>query len=264
MTSFEQWREWRERCALGRCGAATTAALRGFAWLRFSHYLVHAVGEERARGCLPDAAACWHLFETHLTVARPRSGRRYKEWLFARLEGARDAPLAVICGGASLVLRSVVRDFLLREGPIPALLSLDAPVGDGEGPSLAELLPAPPEDADGDAELRPLAINLADRHFDALPRRERILLLARILGVSLGHPLLLSLLDLGQSRAFEIWRGSFQRLAQRVCQEYPRECEETRRQLLPAAAGRLQEKILLWGGAEKALRPLFVLAEAQT
>ena len=44
--TLAHWQEWRARCALQRCGPEATAALRGFAWLRFQRCAGAVLGED--------------------------------------------------------------------------------------------------------------------------------------------------------------------------------------------------------------------------
>ena len=261
-SAIEHWEEWRSRCAIARCGAVTAAALRGFAWLRFQRYARAVLREDAVSARLPSAEQCWMLLEAYLSVARPRSGRRYKEWLFARLEGAADDPLNVIQGGASLLLRDVVREHLRQEVSAYGVISLDAPAGPGlEGVSLHELLPAGMDDNVLGHEREQLADGVADRVLNMLSDSIRLILLAKELHLPLYHPVVLGVAGVGRSRASELWRSTFNRLADDVRDCFPGEPPVWHLRLALAASARLGEKIFLWGRAEKMARPLFLLKE---
>ncbi|MDD5706965.1 MAG: hypothetical protein PHR35_13665 [Kiritimatiellae bacterium] len=260
--TIEQWQEWRKRCALLRCGEPTMAALRGFAWLRFQRFARILLGEAEGAARTPSAADCWHLLESRLAVGRLRSGRRYKEWLFARLESSDDAPLDVIQGGATLLMRDVARYTLAMEAPPAGTRSLDVPTGrDDDGPSLAECLPAatgaPPEQG----ELAAHAAALAEDCFGQLDLRARLVLLAKRLNAPLYHPVVLTAAHTSRTRASEIWRAVYQRLAAMARDRYSSDDSARQLALALAASDKLAEIIFRWGRAEKQARPLFVLVE---
>jgi hypothetical protein len=260
---IEHWDEWRKRCAILRCGPAAQAALRGFAWARFVHYAGHLLDEDAVRARVPSAVDCWHLFESYLAVASPRSGRRYKEWLFARLERSKDPPLDVIQGGASLLVRTVVRAWLLNEGPQRRMCPLSAPVAEGEAGvlELEDLLPAPPEDSLEQAEIEQAAARLLPGCLAELTRAERLVLLAKQLGLPLYDPAVLRLAGVGRSRASILWRGVFQRVAALTRQRHPQEPRDWQLQLALLVSRKLGEKILFWGRVEKSTQPFFYMME---
>ena len=260
MPSLEQWREWQTGCAAGRCAPATRSALHLFGWQRFIHYARHARGERLAEGSLPDAAGCWHLLESRLVTGRSRQGKAYKQWLFDRTAGC-DDPLDTVQGGASLLLRSVVRDFLRREAPQPVHVSLDAPLDGADGAlTLADLLP----DADGRADepdAPRLAGDVARAAFDALDARQRLLVLAKHLDVPLYHPAVAAAAGTGRSYASELWRGAFERLAAEAKRACPDEDRAGRLRLCLRAVPELSRLIFEWARAEKSAAAVFRVAE---
>ena len=263
--ALADWTAWHARCALAPCPPATRDALRRFAWDRFRHYAVRSPGRPAPHdGELPSPEDCWHLLETSLATSRTRTGKRYKEWLFARLAGSPDPPLDVIQGGASLLMRSVVARHLRSEGRSPSTVSLDAPTGsNGEGLPLRDLLP---DDAaadaaadvgrrlDGAAVVAPFLRDLAER--------ERLLVLAGRLGLSLAHPAVRAATGLGRSRAYVLWQHIYTRLAEAVRQRFPDEPPRTQLALASEAAAALGAELFSWGAAEKAAAPLFREVEA--
>lgn len=90
-----------------------------------------------------DAEDGWHRFETHLLLKNTRGGKRYKDWLFARAEHVEWHPWDAIQGGATLLLRDVVREYLRREHAPDRVTSLHRPVGmvGDSNVTLEELLP---------------------------------------------------------------------------------------------------------------------------
>lgn len=266
MTQFEHWQEWHKRCALARCDAVAAAALTAFAWTRFRHYVRRVPRAARlSEAALPTARDCWHLFETNLTANRHGSGKCYKEWLFARLAGSRDPALDVIQGGASLLMRDVVRTYLLREAPTRWTVSLDAPTGsDGRGVPLVELLPDPHSaDAAAARELTECAALTASRALRRLPRRERLLLLARHLGLPLHWPEVIAVAGVGRNRGSVLWRRVFAGLAQQVMRELPAEGRGVQLRVALDAAALLSRQILAWGRGHASAATLFRLAACQ-
>lgn len=262
LASIQHWEEWHARCALLRCGEETRTALRGFAWTRFVHYAQAALGESGVQPQVPAAEDCWHLLESDLSVARPRSGRRYKEWLFARLEGTGDAPIDVIQGGASLLMRTVVRTWALHETTPRKTRSMDAPLCLGaSGLTLADLLPAEEGTSLEDDELAARAATLAPAFFDTLDPKARLVLLAKHLDLPLYDPGVLALAGIGRSRASDIWRSAFTQLAGLVGQTHPTEPRDWQLKLTLVVARLLNERIVCWGRVEKTAQPLFFMAE---
>lgn len=263
--TLAHWQEWRALCALQRCGPETTAALRSFAWLRFQRCARAVLGEAAGKARTPMAADCWHLLETQLAVGRNRGGRRYKEWLFARLEGSSGAPLDVVQGGATLLLRSVARQFLAREAAPDGTLSLDAPApGAPEGAVLAAYVAAPADETLERNEMAGYAVTVAERVFAGLDARARLILLAKRLELPLYHPDVLAVARASRSRASEIWRAAYRRLADETRRLFPAEPPDYQMRLTLEASGRLGEIIFHWGGAEIEARPLFLLVEGRT
>jgi hypothetical protein len=261
MPTLDQWCEWHTQCAAARCQASTREALRLFGWARFKHYAVICGGPAITTGALPDAAGCWHLMETRLATGRTRQDKRYKDWLFDRAGGT-TATLDAVQGGASLLLRDVVRDFLRREGPRARHLSLDAPMGEGAGAlSLAELLPDSPDTTMEERDLGRLAHPLAQAFFDRLSSRDRLVVLARHLGVPLYHPAVESLAGVRKSRVATLWQDVFRRLAAWVDQEQEGEEHSARLAICLLAATEMGKLVFSWGRLEKAAADLFLLAE---
>jgi hypothetical protein len=259
-TTYQHWQEWRERCAVLRCGAETQSVLRDFAWKRFARYARNTLGEADVKPQLPSAEACWHLLECELAVSRLRSGRRYKEWLFARLAGSHDAPIDVIQGGASLLMRTVVRDWALRETRQRRTQSLEAPIGvSGSGLTLADLLPAAPERDVESSDLEQHAESLAGAIFESLDQRARLILLAKQLNLPLYGAELLEQIGTGRSNVSKIWRGVYQQLANRVTERYAAEPRDWQLQLSLLAARRLGAILLNWGRMEKRAQVLFFM-----
>lgn len=225
------WREWKRRCALGRCGVPARQILRSFAAVRFRKYC-RAYAARTAWG---DAAAwnvdtnhAWHLFETSMVTLRTREGKAYKSWLFARAPGgaAEEAALDAVQSGASLILRATVREWLARETPQAGTVALDRPLAVREGmtvlDTLAGSMPDPADEAAG-RELEAIAAGEARRLFGGMTARERIAAAVRELGWPLSHPAVLALVGCRKSILSRAYRELIVRIAGRLRLDYQAE-----------------------------------------
>jgi len=262
MVEMGTWLEWKQRCALSRCGPATAETLRLFGWQQFCRYARAGRGEA-VDGRIPNAAECWHLLESWMVVGRTRRGKCYKQWLFDRLVGC-DEPLNAVRGGASLLMRDVVREFLRREGPALGQVSFDSPIDGQHGQlSPAELLPAA-QVADADEPgLGAMAQTFAHRLFERLEFRERLVVLAKGLDVPLYHPVVEQRVGVRRSRVSLLWRGVFERLAAEIDRALPGEERASLLRLALSAAAELNRLVFEWGRAENNAAPLFALAEGR-
>ena len=133
----------------------------------------------------------WHLFETHLAVRNTRQGKKYKEWLFARLPGSEYGDLEALAGGAALLMRDVAREHLRCEYAPSNTISMDSPVyGSGDvGLLLGDLLPGSidPSDEVARREFERMAADQARAMFHKMEQRVRVVFLAKELGISLAH-----------------------------------------------------------------------------
>ena len=221
-TTPGQWHEWRQCCAIAKCEKATALALSSFVSNRFRHYAAHVVGETSAPVETPDPAACFCLVEQWMSVARPVSGRRYKEWLFARAEGQRgELHQGTLLSGASVIVRTVVRKWLFHSRP-QTELSLDAPVPGLKGVSFADLIPDESA-ATGDPLMEDLARNVAEEVFSKMKRTVRLVMLARASRLPLYHPRLLAEFGMRKTKAAETWKDVLTEIAERVATRWPEE-----------------------------------------
>lgn len=184
---LKAWAQWKKRCALDLCSDHAQRMLRAFAGSRFMRCLERCPTAQDS----PAHESPWHLFETYATVTATRGGKRYKDWIFARERTSGRDPLSAIEGGASLIMRDAVREFVRAECSPRGILSLDRPIGCGDAGSvtLLDLLPAQMDPASEVAlrEYERLAREHARELFPGLSGRERIVLAAKEAGLSLAH-----------------------------------------------------------------------------
>ncbi len=248
MAEIQHWQMWRTRCALARCSATAQQDLCGFAFERFRRYL-QKLGPTLAP---PPAADAWHAFETHLALGKTRSAKAWKEWLFAR--GGNPPTQSCIQGGASLILRDVVREQLRHEHPPRWMSSLDAPVRQTAAPgeqtqeacSLADLLPDQ-QDPLGQLEAnecRELASQLYPSLQRSLSRRARLALIAHHVGIPLYHNAVTQAAQCGKSSLCNALQQALRTLGTTILQAYPHEDPRIRLTIATALLQRMVQNLL--------------------
>lgn len=258
------WLQWRTRCALARCDMEPAGILRQFAWTR-SASLIRRLGARAEGLATPEPRDAWHLFEVHLVTGRTREGKRYKEWLFARAAGqAGPARVDTIQGGATLILRDVVREMIRRETRPSGTYSLDAPIHGTEGLTLADLVAggATPADEADARELDAIARRTAARAFETASRRVRIGLCLRALGLSLDGPAVERAAGCGKSSLHAAVRAFTIDLASTVRRSHPSEAPGTAYAIAVRAVQILRESAGEWGRLEKSLVRFFHQVES--
>lgn len=272
MQTIKDWVAWKNTCALGLCSKETQYALQGYAHARFRHFAAVYAGATNtpdADALTPDPPEAWHWFETSLRLRNTREGKGYKQWLFARASPEDVAPtpsLDTIQGGATLLMREVVRERLRREYSRRCILPLDAPVGPNldaaTAPTLRDLLADPddPVDTVEEREMKSIAEQEADGALDTLNRRERIALLARELGLSLAHPAVTRIACCGRSMLNTAYHQALLGLAGHVRSRYPREHASTLGFLTCLVYQAVRKRIFLWGKSENACAQLFMVS----
>jgi len=235
---------WHDRCALARCTDEACQDLQGYAFDRFQQYL-----RKIEPGLYPPKAAdAWHAFESHLALGRSRTAKAWKQWLFAR--GGKTPGLDCIQGGATLIMRDVVRDYLRREYAPDWMHSLDAPVKQEASSTtlaLGDLL-ADPQDPLAvleQKECEELAKHLAERASNLLTHRQSIALLAYQKGKALNHPAVLQAAQCGKSSLCNALHQALHTLARMIQSELPGETPDTRVAIAGLLIAKISEKILI-------------------
>lgn len=271
--SLSAWVEWKSRCAIVLCDESAQAVLYEFATTRFRRYVERYANATNVRqaGVIAanvDDAEAWHRFETHLTVTSTRGGKRYKDWLFARVPRRGSAPRDVIEGGAALLMRNVVREYLAQEFPPPGTVSLSRPVAtgrDGAGLTLTDLLAAGASPADETArrEYEELARGHAVPLFGELTRRERVALLAKRLGLSLARPEVERVAGCRKSMVNEAYRALVRQVDARVRARYADDGKDAVMALVLLVCEALEKCAFEWGKSERACRNLFMVGDTE-
>ena len=258
---LEDWQEWKARCARQLCSAATQRRLGRFAEHRFAAWLrrcrsISNLTPQDLHAHAPRADEAWHLFETHAMLTQTRSGKSYKDWIFARQERVADLPLNAVQSGATLILRDAVRGYLCRETARRQVVSLDAPLPGCATPlTLHDLLPG---NADGmEALAEQEADRLARRHaetvFRLLRPPERMGLLARFLGLPVSDPEVLRATGLSQSRLNHVTRRVITRIHDALRQHYRHDSADTIRTLTLKVVDHLEQHVFAWRQSEPCL-----------
>jgi len=223
MAELEHWQMWREHCALARCTETAQRDLKGFAVNRYARFL-EKCGRPTAA---PNAHDAWHGFESHLALGHQRTAKAWKEWMFAR--GGKHPTLDCIQGGATLILRDVVRNHLRREHAPNWMLSLHAPIGranDSEhSVTLADLLPdtSDPLDAMEQREITVCARKLTAAVSADLTRGEVVALITHQAGKTLSHPTALQVADCSKSSLHNALHQGLYKLAASIKAALPNE-----------------------------------------
>ena len=269
LPTLDHWVTWKQKCALALCPYDTQSELQSFARSRYHRYTsayAHMTNTPDASTLTPAAPEAWHWFETYLRLHNSHQGKSFKEWLFARAAAGGAPSLDDVQSGASLLMRDVVRERLRHEFSGRNVRALDAPLLTERGhsaPSLLELLPGTLDTAfDVERrELEAIADAEAGTALAALAERERLVLLARELGLAVSHATVITLAGCGKSRLLELYHSALWTLAEHVRTKYPGEDGSTLALLTTLVFERVRPLILLWGKAEIRCARLFMIVE---
>jgi hypothetical protein len=260
---MQPWNEWKERCAVRRCSDGTQAALHTFGGQRFRTLAQRCLGTINVTDVAlvtPTDADAWHLLEVHMTLPDAINGKAYKQWLFARLEGTTDAPFDIVQGGATLLMRSVVREHLRREYLAADHVSANQPPpsSDPGGEPTEEWLVGTLDTAEAveTEELASLASQHAGALFEDLPRRLRMALAARYFHVPLSSPRLLNLAGCQRSALHTAFRDFADRVHDYVRERFPHDDRETLYDLALALFERLSHLCANWAESDAICRVL--------
>lgn len=264
-SSLQHWLEWKRTCALDLCSEGTKAVLLEFAVSRF-RLMARRCARKTNLGLSGlvadiDPLRAWHLFETHMAVRVTKRGKRYKNWLFARAATGPDSPMPAVEGGATLIMRDVVREHLRREHSPSGVVSLQQPIeiANGSTVPLGDLVPGSSHPADEAArrEYEELAGQRAEELFSDLTDRERLVLLARRLGVSLAHRGLVAMAGCGHATLYAAYRSLVNWLGCRMKTEYPDDGNDAVMALTLMVLEGMKDRAFSWAKLEKGLSRFF-------
>ena len=244
--------------------------LEQFAHARFRLYMRRYaertnLGRRGGRVPVVDARRAWHLFETHLVANTTGRGKRYKDWLFARTNVSGDRPLDVIQGGASLIMRDVVREHLRREYSPAHAVSTSEPLWAADGATLTveDLLPGGPDPCDEVArrECEQLARERAAAEFADVTRRERVAMAARAVGLSLAHPVVEQTAGCRKSVLSATLRSLVERVAERIRADLRTDDPQGLLMVSLLTLSEMKMKAVEWVKSERTCDRLFNLME---
>ncbi len=211
-----------------------------------------------------DSRTAWHLFESHLQIKTTRAGKCYKEWIFARVPTSADPPEVVLECGATLILRSVVRDFIHAEQHPDHVVSLQTALSDdlGNPLTLEDLIagPADPANDVAEREYDRLARRHAGEAFSELPHRARVAVASRAMGLSLAHAAVVRAAGCGKTVLSQGYRALVFSLASGLRGHYPDDDAQSVQTLVLLTLHHLKEKVLSWARTEKSCAVLFEVA----
>jgi hypothetical protein len=264
MQTLANWQEWKDKCALALCAEDTRRLLPGFVHSRFSHFAQAYAGTTNAgsaSGLIPSSKEAWHRFETHFQLHDSPGGKKYKEWLFARMETRGYSAQESVEAGATMLMRDVVREYLLREHSSRRTVSISQGAGgsshEGTTLSVEELLPGTMDTtrAVEDRELDAMACADAEGAFARLDRRERIALLAHEAGMSLAHPEALKAAGCGRSALNAAFHSALTGIAAYARECHPREEATVQATLACLLFDHIRSLVFLWGKSENRRAP---------
>lgn len=258
------WVEWKQQCAADACSVETQKQLRTYARSRFDRFVRFYSSETEP----PSHDDPWHLLETRLALTNNSKGKRYKDWLFARVETSDDDPLDVVQGGASLMMKTVVREYLRAEAPGRDTVSLSQPMRKGGETTLTwlDILPAGLDPA-SEASLREYE-ELAARHVPDfladMSKREQVVVFSKHAGVSLAHPRVERLAGGKKSVLNTAYREFLARVAGKLAAQYEQDDPESILTLALMTVQKLSEEIFLKKKSENTFASLFMLVKGRS
>ncbi len=266
---LDDWTTWKTHCARALCTEETQHRLGRFARSRFGIQLRRQLTTTHLSvrdtlGQLPSAEDAWHHFESYAALTQTRQGKRYKDWIFARVQQSDRPPLDTIQSGATLIMRAAVRRFLRNEYARHGTICFDQPIGDGHL-TLGDLLPDTANPADNVAakEYATLASTHAKRILESLSHRQRVGLLAKCSGISLNQPDVLAAAGCKHSTLSQTVRDLLVRVRKDLRREYSGDAPNTVVVLSTLVVRHLEKCIYLWRDSEKGLPRCFYSVEDQ-
>lgn len=213
-----------------------------------------------------NSASCWHLFESHITAGRNCDGKALKQWLFARVARSKDPALKVVRGGVRSLARDAFRVNIAAEMTNKRCVEIDAPVSNSDEMdfSIESMLPAQCDEI-SEVERRDLeniAREFVGEIFEDMSFTQRIVLLAKALGISLAHPLVAEATGLRKSMINRIWHSTLKNLVKQVDQSFASEDRQIRFLIAEMSIEDQKNRIISWSKVEKRCAKLLEISRA--
>jgi len=267
---ISDWLAWKKLCALDLCDAEAQSALREFLWDQGSrlsskmHVSLEACLGGRAKG----AETLWAYLEHRSLAGTHKSGKCYKDWIFSYAEAKpnEQQALSSILQGVKLQLQMVLRGVLAEEfaqkmeyrrGRVeqgtarePLNDSPDAWI-EGIAHRAAELLrPSPmmlvrPEER---VDFEQIADDVAAEWWVVLTHLDKIVLGAKLRGISLAEQRVVKAAKAGKTRLYESLKAQEEWLLEKIA-KYQEDAPGAQ-YLRAAILSKLLDKIEIWEKAE--------------
>lgn len=267
-TIFDNWVEWKRKCDLRLCGPETQTALQGYVGKRL-HKLVSRSFAEIHRALVDthelNAWQCWDLFEGFYADVESRTGRRYKDWLFATVAASSDDHVDVMEREVNELLYNVVRQFVRTHYPRQNWLSLDAPLQPGEPDSVTLYAVVsrsenPTWDEVEKRDAQNTAARFAGQFFALMTQRERVALAVRGLELPVSCHEAEEAARCKKSMLSDACHQVRDSMQARLRREFPEDVEL----LSFYVTDELVEKCITWAKGEASCEPIFrLLAQRQ-
>jgi hypothetical protein len=197
----------------------------------------------------------WHLFETHVTTLKNRKGKHYKDWLFARLQHSDDPAIDVIQGGATLIIRDVVRNYIRDELLAEQTVSIFAPLSNNSNMTLTleDILPGNSNTTSPIIlkEYEEIAEKRAKILFRRMSKRERIAFSAKAMGIAFSHKRVLQAAGCEKSTMLTAYKEFIFRTGLELKQEYENDDRESVLKLTMMIIECIKKRAYSWVMSEK-------------
>jgi len=266
---IDAWLEWKKKCALALCtDPQARAYLLAFGSRRFQTCKNRIENYDGASITIPVPEDCWHLFESHaITKKRQEDAKRYKDWIFDRLEKVN---VYGIESGAYGLFRDIARDYVHNEYHERRVDSLEAHLGnhqDSDTPlSLEDLVPGTVNSACAEAinnEYRDNAEDVAERCFKNLDDREKTAVLASWLGLSLAHKVVVKAAQCQHTMLYRAKDAVCRKMKDEISSLYQDEDPQSLKCLYLFSLHALSERSVTWGRKDSRYHAVFVAAEEE-
>jgi len=260
LTSKKAWHAWRRYCAVDLCPPLLAAELKEFGASRFCLYIkryASRVGHDSSELLrLADWRNGWHLLETHARVGTMRSGKRYKDWLLRR-GGPKEDWIDRVEAGASVLMRSAVREYLRRELSSHLQQSFDRLVGGDI--ALSDLLPdrADTRESVLMGELEVIAEEVAQSFLPTMSYSAKQVMLVASLDAPLNHPEVVSWIGLTRSTVYALYTRTISELGQSIQRDFHAEPPEVRLKIAQISSEKIKSSIFLQLSSEKSTARVF-------
>jgi hypothetical protein len=272
-TELRHWTQWKEQCDIAKCDDDTKSSLCGYIRARLKQLARRACRNLGQGTALNEfelgAETCWALFEAFYEDRASRTGKCYKDWIFASAGNHGNSATDAVERATNHLLYDVVRQFVRTHWPKASnLASLDAALYQSESETftLYSVLPdghnTPTEDVE-EGDHRQLAAPFADGLFRNMIRRERVAVAVRGLNLPLSCPEAETAAACKKSMLHDARNRLYDRLKRQLARDFPQDTAENGGRLCFYVCEALVERCISWAEDDEGCRPIFRLVEAK-